>query len=78
MHNVLFPRAGPVISGPAVLTPWLIGLMIACTPSATTKTGDPPATCAREGDSCTFSPGKLGVCTAPGDGRTSLVCQSLH
>jgi hypothetical protein len=52
--------------------------MAGCTPSATTKTGDPPATCTREGDSCTFSPGKLGVCTAPGDGRTSLVCQSLH
>ena len=39
---------------------------------------EPPATCAKVGDPCTFSPGKLGLCVeSTGDG-TRLICQSQH
>lgn len=39
---------------------------------------DPPASCSRLGDSCTYAPGKLGVCVEPVDGKRGLVCQSQH
>jgi hypothetical protein len=41
-----------------------------------TKSGEPPATCAKAGDPCTFSPGKLGMCITSVDGAP--VCQSQH
>ncbi len=46
-------------------------------PAGTTKSAEPPATCAKVGDICTFSPGKLGLCVESSDG-TSLLCQSQH
>jgi hypothetical protein len=44
------------------------------------KSAEPPATCAKAGDSCTFSPGKLGLCieSTGGNGSGSLICQSQH
>jgi hypothetical protein len=45
-------------------------------PSDRTKSAEPPATCAKSGDPCTFSPGKLGLCIESVDGK--LVCQSQH
>jgi hypothetical protein len=42
------------------------------------KNIEPPATCMKAGDSCTFSPGKLGTCVKAAGGNTSLVCQSQH
>jgi hypothetical protein len=47
-------------------------------PAAIATSREPPASCAKAGDTCTFSPGKLGVCVQPDDSRPSLVCQSLH
>lgn len=41
------------------------------------KGTEPPATCARAGDPCTFSPGKLGLCIEPVSGKTPI-CQSQH
>ena len=41
-----------------------------------TKSGEPPATCSKAGDPCTFSPGKLGLCIEAVD--STLVCQSQH
>jgi hypothetical protein len=55
----------------------LAALLVAC-PSESMKTHDPPTTCARSGDSCTVSPGKLGLCTESSVGAAALVCQSLH
>jgi hypothetical protein len=55
-----------------------IPVLIAGCPSEKAQTREPAATCVKAGESCTVSPGKLGVCTEPGDGRRSLVCQSLH
>ncbi len=60
------------------VTPSTLMTLLACTPSASTKTGDPPSACTKAGDTCTFSPGKLGVCTQSSDGTAALVCQSLH
>ena len=42
------------------------------------KSIEPPAMCVKAGDSCTFSPGKLGTCVETAGGNTSLVCQSQH
>jgi hypothetical protein len=39
---------------------------------------EPPATCAKVGDPCTFSPGKLGLCVASATDATKLICQSQH
>jgi hypothetical protein len=39
---------------------------------------DPPTSCAKLGDSCTYAPGKLGLCVEAVDGRRGLVCQSQH
>jgi hypothetical protein len=52
--------------------------LLAGCPSEASKTREPPAICTKAGDPCTVSPGKLGLCVEPGDGRTSLACQSLH
>jgi hypothetical protein len=46
-------------------------------PAGTTKSAEPPATCAKAGDICTFSPGKLGLCVESSD-ATALLCQSQH
>jgi hypothetical protein len=39
---------------------------------------EPPATCAKVGDPCTFSPGKLGLCVESASDSTKLICQSQH
>ncbi len=39
---------------------------------------DPPASCTKLGDTCTYAPGKLGLCVEPVDGRRGLLCQSQH
>jgi hypothetical protein len=39
---------------------------------------EPPAACAKAGDICTFSPGKLGLCVVPSNGGPALICQSQH
>jgi hypothetical protein len=62
----------------SLLASGLVPLLAACTPSAANKSGDPPAVCTKAGDPCTFSPGKLGVCTEGTGGGATLVCQSLH
>jgi hypothetical protein len=48
---------------------------LACPP---TKSEAPPATCTHVGDTCTFAPGKLGMCIEPADGNDGLICQSQH
>jgi hypothetical protein len=53
-------------------------LIVGCPPSDKTRLTEPAATCAKAGDTCTFSPGKLGVCVQPVESSASLVCQSLH
>jgi hypothetical protein len=42
------------------------------------KVSEPPATCAKVGDICTFSPGKLGLCVESTADSTKLICQSQH
>ena len=42
------------------------------------KVSEPPATCAKVGDICTFSPGKLGLCVESTADSTNLICQSQH
>lgn len=39
---------------------------------------EPPKACAKAGDTCTFSPGKLGLCVEPSNGGPTLICQSQH
>jgi len=51
--------------------------LAACVSDKTTV-AEPPATCAKVGDPCTFSPGKLGLCVESTDGSARLVCQSQH
>lgn len=51
--------------------------LLAGCPSDRTKSAEPPATCAKVGDICTFSPGKLGLCVESADG-SSILCQSQH
>jgi len=53
-------------------------LSLAACPRGATKSDEPPATCAKAGDSCMFAPGKLGLCVEPLDGGAALVCQSQH
>jgi hypothetical protein len=58
----------------------LAGALWACPPSSGEPkgtSGDPPATCTKVGDACTFAPGKLGLCVenAAGD---AVICQSQH
>ena len=42
------------------------------------KVAEPPATCVKLGDICTFSPGKLGLCVESTSDSEKLVCQSQH
>jgi hypothetical protein len=51
-------------------------ILVACPESK--KTPEPPTTCSKVGDSCTFAPGKLGLCIEPADGSGKLICQSQH
>ncbi|MDP9149283.1 MAG: hypothetical protein M3O36_04985 [Myxococcota bacterium] len=55
--------------------PWLLAGCLSDKHGA--ANGEPPSTCAKAGDSCTFAPGKLGLCVVAVDG-TSLLCQSQH
>jgi hypothetical protein len=58
----------------------LVPSLGACPTSAKTTSDGGAAPCTKSGQSCEFSPGKLGVCVevdAPG-GKSSLVCQSQH
>jgi hypothetical protein len=77
------PRPRRAFTAPTALLLGLIGLCgslgvaTGCV-SAKTKGAEPAATCAKAGDTCTFSPGKLGLCVEPADGQSALVCQSLH
>jgi hypothetical protein len=58
-------------------------LLAACPPADKEKrTPDAPAACTKVGQSCEFSPGKLGTCVSK-DGCTDpgpacFVCQSQH
>ncbi len=62
----------------------VIASFIACAACATLLCGcptqAPPKPCARVGDSCEVSPGKLGTCVKRDEcmGGTCLVCQSQH
>jgi hypothetical protein len=42
------------------------------------KVSEPAAACAKVGDICTFSPGKLGLCVESTADSTKLICQSQH
>jgi len=51
-------------------------LLLAC-PSGGVQGIEPPATCDKIGETCTFSPGKLGLCVESVDGDR-VVCRSQH
>lgn len=58
-------------------------LLVGCPPTGdgkAKKTPAPSASCASIGQSCEFSPGKLGTCVSkdPCTGNDCLVCQSQH
>ncbi len=58
-------------------------LLLGCPPADRDKGGkSSPAACAKVGDTCEFSPGKLGTCVAKdgctSEGASCLVCQSQH
>jgi hypothetical protein len=58
----------------------LAGALCACPPSSGEPkgtSGDPPATCTKVGDACTFAPGKLGLCVENAAGN-AVICQSQH
>ena len=57
---------------PAVLAVTLVGCL-----SDKTKSADPPAVCVKAGETCTFAPGKLGLCIVPVNGGPPI-CQSQH
>jgi len=61
----------------ALLTSIALSALLTACPE-TKKNDTPPATCAKVGDSCTFAPGKLGLCIEPADGSGKLICQSQH
>ena len=42
------------------------------------KVSEPPAACAKVGDICTFSPGKLGLCVESTADSTAVICRSQH
>jgi hypothetical protein len=66
----------------AIVRAWVLFVLaasvcvLACPP--TKKSDAPPTTCAHVGDTCTFAPGKLGLCIEPADGSDGLICQSQH
>ncbi len=53
-------------------------LQLAACVSDKATVAEPPATCTKVGDPCTFSPGKLGLCVEPTNGGPGLICQSQH
>jgi hypothetical protein len=67
-------------------TPLLLAIptalaLLACPPSGEKKaTGAPSTACAKIGDPCEFSPGKLGSCVQKDECATPpcFVCQSQH
>jgi hypothetical protein len=62
---------------PAVLFAEIFLAPLGCVANKATV-ADPPTTCAKVGDICTFSPGKLGLCVESSTGSPPLVCQSQH
>ncbi|HEY4011924.1 MAG TPA: hypothetical protein VGM06_01190 [Polyangiaceae bacterium] len=54
----------------------LSALLLGC-PSGRATGREPPATCDKAGDTCTFSPGKLGLCVESVEGDR-VVCRSQH
>jgi hypothetical protein len=76
-----------MLSSPQVSFAWLrLGLFViiasvlsfAGCVSEMATVAEPPATCTKVGDSCTFSPGKLGLCVESANDSSVLVCQSQH
>ena len=58
-------------------------VLLGCPPAGDEKgkkTPAPSASCSAVGQSCEFSPGKLGTCVSkdPCTGNDCLVCQSQH
>jgi hypothetical protein len=63
-------------------------LLVGCSPGTsapsapTGTTSDPVTVCGKDGQTCVYSPGKLGVCTtnvqARCDGGFCLTCMSVH
>jgi hypothetical protein len=74
---MLFWSRSSVGSFSKILLLHVMMLFVGCL-SDKAKSIEPPATCMKAGDSCTFSPGKLGTCVEAAGGNTSLVCQSQH
>jgi hypothetical protein len=71
----------------AVLTVLAVAVLAltGCPPTGSGSSGSrqsPVAACAKAGDSCEVSPGKLGLCTQKSDscqgGAACLTCMSLH
>jgi hypothetical protein len=61
--------------------PWQFILLIGLTGCAVKAKPNVAATCQKFGDSCEYSPGKLGTCvetTTCEGGKTCLTCQSQH
>jgi hypothetical protein len=56
----------------------LLLVSLAMTACPESNSSAPPSTCVKVGDSCTFAPGKLGLCIEPADGGGKLICQSQH
>jgi hypothetical protein len=52
--------------------------MLAACVSQGATVAEPPANCTKLGDTCTFSPGKLGLCVESTNDSAKLVCQSQH
>jgi hypothetical protein len=50
-------------------------LLVACPREHKPK---PAETCTKVGESCTYAPGKLGVCIESVNGNPPLICQSQH
>ncbi len=75
----VYARATKSAAGLAV-TVWLV----ACTPVSPPSEGSqekPASVCAKEGQNCEYSPGKIGLCTASVEGcegGACLTCMSLH
>lgn len=67
----------PLVLRWIVALPLLAALLAGCVSDKATV-GEPSATCAKIGDTCTFSPGKLGLCVASTDDSARLICQSQH
>jgi hypothetical protein len=53
-------------------------LLAGCPSGGNATSADPPATCAKAGNACTFAPGKLGLCVESAGGNPAFICQSQH